>query len=76
MNEVIIHWVVYNTTTSDFPGLYVARRFNISKGNVTATRLYMTDKNIEVIRERLLMMGLVVIPRDPNDDPVILETWL
>ena len=65
-------WVVYDHP-SDLPDAYVARRF---RGNVP-TQSVMWGNDLEMLRVMLAIdMGLTRIVRDPEDDPVILETWV
>lgn len=71
-------WTVYRNT-KDFPGLYVARRFELDKP--TADH-YADGEKKEVIKwifEQAVKFGQgepYCLPRQPEDDPVIVETWL
>jgi hypothetical protein len=65
-------WTVYHNP-SDYPGKYVARKFTVTK-DVTATRDMFVADTIEEIRA-LLPQGLYHLTRQPDDDPVIIETW-
>lgn len=71
-------WTVFYNP-SDFPGMYVARRFAMDK----ATADHKSGPSIEDvrswIRESARSSGqgsLVRINRYPQDDPSVVETWL
>lgn len=64
-------WTVYEKP-KDFPNCFVARLFEGEE----ATAEIMVCGDIEPIREELRRRGLVCFPRDENDDPVIVESWL
>ena len=69
-------WVIYEDP-SDFPGKFVVRR-----------RMVLADGAEKVARDPDAVVddlesaraavpdGLMVFPRDPTDDPVIVETWM
>lgn len=63
-------WCVYRRP-SDFPNQYVARWHN-PEG---PTALVMIAKSIWKIRREMILNGLFRIPRQPEDDAVIVETW-
>jgi len=58
---------------SDYPNSFVARRheFGVPTGDVVEAA------NLFELREKLLANnpGLCRIPREPFDDPVIVEVW-
>jgi hypothetical protein len=64
-------WTVYDHPR-DFPHCYVARRFVLDK----PTGDYMTSADLEAIRKQLMHLGLTCMPRDPSDEPQIIETWI
>lgn len=68
-------WVIYKHP-SDFPGLYVARAQSIDKDGVTAHNMGFASPDYEDIKAYMIAKGLIRIPRHPDDDPVILETWI
>lgn len=68
-------WTVYDHP-KDFPHCYVARLFIITADLVTLTPKLLIGPNIEQIRQVLAGMGLSALPRQPDDDPVIMEMWL
>lgn len=68
-------WTIYDHPT-DYPDLYVARRWRIGAGVMIATGHVLGDTDIEKIRQNLYRRGLVRINRSPQDDPKIMEVWL
>lgn len=69
-------YCVYNSP-SDFPGLYVVRRWVIENGVMTPEAdPCMMSKNLEWVRWFLSSAGLVCVTRRKEDNPVIVETWL
>ena len=75
MTNVLSIYVVFNRDTSDFPGLYVCRKQEIHPGEVIPTDTFFTGSSLEDIRSQL-PPDLNVIPRSPQDDPNIIESWL
>jgi len=68
-------WTVYDNP-NDYPGLFVARRFEVSGAGPVATESIIMD-NLEKLREVLeFEMRLTCLTRSPEDDPKIIETWL
>jgi len=72
-------WVVYGTDTLDFPGMFVGRLFQADK----PTGNFYAHADLEAVRtwvhyeSKLLGEGhLYRLKRQPDDDPVILETWV
>ena len=45
-------------------------------GSVWADPTAIATPDLEALREHCRKHGLVCLPRDPNDEPQILETWL
>jgi hypothetical protein len=67
-----ILWTVYDKTTKDFPGVYVARKFTLNG----PTHHHMTSEDLDALREALTRMGFCQMARSPEDDPVIIESWI
>lgn len=67
-------WVITHKT-KDFGDKYVARPHAVGVKTVTPLNKYLLADTLEEIRE-MLPPGLVCMPRQPEDDPVIVETWL
>jgi hypothetical protein len=76
-SDALILWTVYERP-SDFPGMYVARRWLVGAGaaNPVATADVIVEEDVEPIRLRLRRAGLSRLPRMHGDDPCILEVWL
>ena len=72
--DLLPHWVI-TENPSDFPGQFVARKWLIGSGTTAATTEIFTGKTLDEVRD-LLPAHLVKLPRDPNDDPVIVESWI
>lgn len=66
-------WTIYEKP-SDYPDLFVARMFVGDK----PTALVLLGKTLDEVREALSRAhpGMCCMPRDPRDDPKIVETWL
>jgi hypothetical protein len=70
-------YVITGPDTSDYPGMFTVRR-----QRAASDRCVYIDKKpighaltLEEARE-LVPPGLARIDRDPDDDPVIVESWL
>ena len=61
---------VYNNP-SDYPGKYVARVWDVDR----PTNLVAIADSLEEIREAK-PPEMMIMDRIPNDDPVIVETWI
>lgn len=57
--------------TKDYPGKYVARLFDGQQ----PTRLLVVTDTLEAVREAIPPM-FYRVPREPGDEPKILEAWL
>lgn len=64
-------WTIYDHPR-DFPDCFVARKYHIGG----PTSHVIMRQSLEELRTMLCQMGFVRIPRDDNDDPVIVETWI
>jgi hypothetical protein len=71
-NTLSIWTIRYNP--SDFPGKFTARRHWILPTSI-ATQEVFIGETLEEIR-KMLPKGLYRIPRSPEDDPVIIESWI
>ena len=63
-------WTVYYSP-ADYPGKFVARRWILDM----PTTDVLVDDTLPALRERL-PPGLYRMNRNPQDDPVIIETWI
>lgn len=72
----LAYWVVYDHP-SDFPNCFVARKFlTLYSGELPApTNETLSADTLADLRAKL-PAGLIPIERAPDDDPVVLETWL
>lgn len=68
-------WTV-TRNPSDFPGMCVARRWRVTSGTEVATDDHYVSPELEPLREIMRRMGLTCIPRQNEDDPVVVESWL
>lgn len=67
-------WVVTQNPT-DFPGKFVAREWLIGAGCQAATLNHHVADTLDHVRS-MLPPELCRLPRDPSDDPVIVESWI
>jgi hypothetical protein len=64
-------WTIYDHPR-DYPHSYVARRFELDK----PTGDFTLSPDLEWLRAQFIARGLICLPRDAADDPVIVETWI
>lgn len=67
-------WTVYERPR-DFPHCWVAREFLIRSGETVATDNMIIGPTLDMVRSAL-PPGLVCIPRSPEDEPHIVESWI
>lgn len=67
-------WVVYNTTTREYPGKWVAR-MHLSFPKAGPTRFVIVGDTLEDVRYAL-PDGVVCIGRKKGDAQEIVEVWL
>ncbi|CAB5556603.1 hypothetical protein [Stutzerimonas stutzeri] len=67
-------WVVYSSP-SDFPGQFVARRWEAQGGAPLATEDVLLADDLQALRDKL-PAGVESLSRHPGDDPAIVEVWL
>jgi hypothetical protein len=75
MTEGLSIWTVYDHP-HDYPAEFVARRCIVDRGGITLTRELLRSQDVDKIRSKLEGLGLTRLSRSPDDDPVIMETWL
>lgn len=69
-------WTIYEHP-ADYPDRYVARLWIVKEGHQIETGSMMASPSLHLIRAFLEhTMHLSVIPRSPEDDPVIVESWM
>jgi hypothetical protein len=61
---------------ADYPNDYVARRHVVKSGGSMPTGDHYTAPTLETLQHVMRRMGLVRIPRPPDDDAVIVESWI
>ena len=70
--QTLTMWTIYRDP-DDYPGQYVARRWEARETPVATGDLHLAD-SLEAIRA-LIPPGLARLPRYDGDDPCIVETW-
>ena len=69
-------WTVYDNPT-DHPGKCVARRYDIDRDGPVASASVIVASDLELIRYVMIKkMHLTHLPREPGDDPKIVESWI
>ncbi len=66
-------WVIYNQTTKEYPGVWIAR-MSISLPAPRVTRFVIAHDSLEELRG-ILPPGLTRLVRHPSDPPEVVETW-
>lgn len=76
-SDVLSVWAVYEKP-KDYPCNWVARRHEVRGGVSTPTLDVIVSLSLADVRGCLLAEepGLVCLQRHPDDDPVIIETWI
>jgi len=67
-------WVIYNKP-SDYPNHFVVRRQRALPGEIVPEKLAQIAETLEEAR-KLIPPGLYCLGRFPDDDPVIVESWI
>ena len=67
-------WVIYEKPR-DYPQSFVVRRWRVVAERVIATQEFSVHDTLEQAREGV-PVWCARIDRDPEDDPVIVESWL
>ncbi|MDX0230274.1 hypothetical protein GOC14_06895 [Sinorhizobium meliloti] len=68
-------WVVC-WNPADFPGKFTARRNFAGPGVMLVDKDVIVADRLITIRRMMIRNGLTRLPRQKEDDPVILEVWL
>jgi hypothetical protein len=69
-------WVVYDHPR-DQPDFYMVRQQRVTRdGNILHDQRSYGFRELEKARAWLMQQGLTCLARHPDDDPVIIETWL
>lgn len=69
----LIIWTIYRNPR-DYPGLWVLRPYEVDEGLVSSPIACLSD-SLKPLRAPLEARGLVMFPRQPDDDAPIVETW-
>ena len=73
---VLSFYVIYRQP-SDFPDSFVCRSHRLLPcGRSEPRHLVSVAPDLETVRAMLPRPGLARVERHPQDDPVIVETWL
>ncbi len=82
MNTPLTIWVIYYGASNHPPGKWVVRAQDVggvspleSPDRIRRHRMFFECDSLEEARAKV-PIGLYRMPRDPSDDPVIVETWL
>lgn len=76
--EVVMSmWVIYDNPT-DYPGMYVARMWNVVTGELEPqpTAEIIITANVDDLSDYFLEQGLAFLARAEADDPKIMGVWL
>lgn len=74
-SDAVELWTIYDHP-SDYPSGFIARLHLVVDGTGGPTPKVFACDQLEPLREQMRTMGLTCITRSPEDDPVIVETWL
>lgn len=75
LSEIKMPMAVIYDSPKDFPDMYLCRIWEGAGCHPTTAT--MQKNSLDEMREDIAAAGFTVkIPRSPNDDPVILETWM
>ena len=74
VTQPLTMWVI-TQNPSDHPGQFVARQWIIGGNGNSATAEHHVADTLDQVRA-MLPPFLTMIPRDPRDDRVIVESWI
>jgi hypothetical protein len=74
IGETLCFWVITRRPL-DFPEHYAMRRQLVLKGRIAFAQFAGVYDTLEEARKDI-PQGLYCLGRDPNDDPVIVESWI
>lgn len=75
MSRVILNMYTVYRGVSDRVGPYTVRHWSVTKAGAKVPRMAFDYKTLEEARAAI-PEGMVMIKRSPEDDPVIVETWI
>ena len=67
-------WTIYDHP-KDYPDHFVAQKWVIENGQKKWTDRILLHTSLEGLRAQL-PIGLYCLPRQEEDDPIIVETWV
>lgn len=74
MSDALEMWTIYERP-ADYPGHFVARKSFVNEHGAFATSDALFAQTLESLRAKL-PPHLFCIPRQPGDEPSIVEVWL
>lgn len=74
MDRALAIWTIYDNP-ADFPGLFVVRKWLVVDGEARATDVMFTGATLQEVRDQV-PPGLHLMPRQPGDEPCIVECWI
>lgn len=75
MADALSMWVVCDHP-SDYPEGFSARLWEIRAGTYEPTETVIGCRELAPLRDYFEKRGLTPLPREPGDDPVIVESWI
>ena len=74
VTEPLSMWVIYERPR-DYPEYFVVRRWRVDRAGASALEACALVASLADAREHV-PRGAVNIGREPEDDPVIVESWV
>jgi len=68
-------WTIYDKP-KDHPEGFIARRFQVASGSITATEETLVSANLEEIQDELDARGFAKLARSEDDHPSVVESWI
>jgi hypothetical protein len=76
MNSNLEIYTIY-WDAKDFPGEYVVRKFTIAGPDpIPDKELFMRTYDVDEIHDRMISMGLTILPRGQDDDKAIVCSYI
>lgn len=72
--ERLCGWTIYNRPL-DYPNHFAVRQWEVTDEGLVMHAMACLYDTLEEAREGI-PVGTICFPRDPDDDAVIVETWL
>jgi len=73
-DEVLVGWTIYSHP-ADFPRHIAVRQWWVSDMGLVHRPIVTLCETLDEAREQI-PAGAICFPRDPDDDPVVTETWM